>query len=81
MSLEGSHRGLLARVGRIMEQLEPGLQRLDQPYPPASMARRIFDAACWMRSSDEVSASMPVRYDGSTVTVYEITSSRAAMDS
>src|ERR1700704_4900752 len=27
-----------------------------------------------MRSSDDVSASMPVRYDGSTVTVYEITS-------
>src|ERR1700693_2169211 len=39
------------------------------------MARRIFDAACWMRSSDDVSASMPVRYDGSIVTVYEITSS------
>jgi hypothetical protein len=41
------------------------------------MARRIFDAACWMRSSDDVSASMPVRYEGSTVTVYEITSSEA----
>src|SRR5574340_669357 len=39
------------------------------------MARRICGAACWMRSSDDASASMPVRYDGSTVTVYEITSS------
>jgi hypothetical protein len=38
------------------------------------MARRICDAARWMRSSDDVSASMPVRYDGSTVTVYEMTS-------
>ena len=33
------------------------------------MARRICDAARWMRSSDDVSASMPVPYDGSTVTV------------
>ena len=39
------------------------------------MARRICDAACSMRSSDDVSASMPVRYDASTVTGYEITSS------
>jgi hypothetical protein len=28
-----------------MEQLEPGLQRLDQPYPPASMARTRGDGA------------------------------------
>src|SRR6476469_1990722 len=27
------------------------------------MAHRICDAACWVRSSDDVSASMPVRYD------------------
>src|ERR1700693_2975442 len=40
------------------------------------MARRIFDVACWMRSSDDVSASMPVRHDGATVTVYEIPSRR-----
>ena len=40
------------------------------------MARRICDAARWMRSSDDVNASMPVRHDGSTVTVYEITSSQ-----
>jgi hypothetical protein len=74
MSLEGSHRACYARVGPHHGATRAGPSK-GSTNPKRLNARRICDAACWMRSSDDVSASVPVRYDGSTVTVYEKTSS------